>query len=212
MKVTLLRHTADPELLTGMAAALCYNGKNLDAARNRAMGSGHESVSEHCTFSFLVEDVSRVLLAQLTRHRLASYSVQSQRYCGVEPEWIVPPKIKERGFELTYLKRCNECYDTFCDMVKCGVPDEDARYVIPQGVQCRLMLTMNVRELRHFFSLRCCERAQWEIRDLANRMLALCAEKASALFWDAGPGCVRGHCPEGTKSCGNPKPRAGVSK
>lgn len=205
MKVTLLRHTADPEVLTGMAAALCYNGKNLDAARDRAMGSGHESVAEHCTFTFLVEGVSRVLLAQLTRHRLASYSVQSQRYCGVEPEWIVPPKIKEKGFELTYLKRCDECYDTFCDMVKCGVDDEDARYVIPQGVQCRLMVTMNVRELRHFFSLRCCNRAQWEIRALADEMLRLCREVAPVLFADAGPGCVLGNCPEGAKSCGKPK-------
>lgn len=205
MKVSLIRHTLSPEELVGLAAALCYDGKNIDAARKTAMSAGHESVAEHASFTFLVEGVSRVLLAQITRHRLASFSVQSQRYCGVEPEWIVPPEVKAKGFELTYLKRCDECYETFCDMVKCGVPDEDARYVIPQGVQCRLMVTMNIRELRHFFGLRCCERAQWEIRNLADEMLALCAEKAPGLFWDAGPGCVRGHCPEGAKSCGGRK-------
>lgn len=202
MKVTLVRNTLYPEMLAGDAAALCYNGKNPERSLDIAMDGGHESVIEHATCTFLVDGVSRVLLAQITRHRLASFSVQSQRYCGVKPEWIVPPKVKERGFELTYIKRCEECYDTFCDMVQCGVPDEDARYVIPQGVQCRLMVTMNLRELRHFFSLRCCTRAQWEIRNLADEMLRICKYAAPRIFVDAGPGCVRGHCPEGEKSCG----------
>jgi thymidylate synthase (FAD) len=89
-------------------------------------------------------------------------------------------------------------------MVRCGVEPEDARYAIPQGVQCRLMVTMNVRELRHFFGLRCCNRAQWEIRELADLMLGLCKTKAPVLFADAGPGCVRGRCPEG-KPCGRPR-------
>ena len=202
MKVSLIRHTLNPEELTGFAASLCYNGKNLDSARKTAMSSGHESVAEHCTFTFLVEDVSRVLLAQLTRHRLASYSVQSQRYCGVEPIWVVPPEVKEHGFELSFIDRCNSCYELFCDMIRCGVLDEDARYVIPQAVSCRLLVTMNVRELRHFFGLRCCNRAQWEIRNMADEMLKQCAEIAPGLFWDAGPGCGRGRCPEGKKSCG----------
>ena len=202
MKVSLIRHTLNPEELVGFAAALCYRGKNLDAARRTAMSSGHESVAEHAVFTFHVENVSRVLLAQLTRHRLASYSVESQRYCGVEPVWIVPEKVRQHGFELSFLDRCNSCYALFCDMVKCGVPDEDARYAIPQAVSCDLLVTMNVRELRHFFGLRCCNRAQWEIRDLADEMLKQCAEIAPGLFWDAGPGCIRGRCPEGKKSCG----------
>ncbi len=202
MKVSLIRHTLNPDELVGLAASLCYKGKNLDKARRTAMSCGHESVSEHASFTFLVEGVSRVLLAQLTRHRLASYSVESQRYCGIEPEWVVPPEVAAKGFKLSYLAHCERSYQLFCDMVKCGVPEEDARYAIPQGVETNLMVTMNVRELRHFFSLRCCTRAQWEIRSLADEMLARCAEVAPALFWDAGPGCVRGHCPEGTKSCG----------
>lgn len=202
MKVTLLRHTLSPEELVGFAAALCCKGKNLDAARRTAMSCGHESVAEHASFTFHVENVSRVLLAQITRHRLASFSVESQRYCGVEPEWIVPPTVSAKGFKLSYLAHCERSYELFCDMVRCGVPEEDARYAIPQGAQCNLMVTMNVRQLRHFFSLRCCTRAQWEIRDLADEMLKLCAEKAPGLFFDAGPGCVRGHCPEGAKSCG----------
>lgn len=203
MKVSLIRYTNDADLLAGEAAALCYNGTNPAKSLDRAMAGGHESVTEHASCTFLIEGVSRVLLAQITRHRLASFSVQSQRYCGVKPEWIVPPDIKERGLELSYLGYCDLGYKLFCDMTRCGVAAEDARYAIPQGVVCRFMVTMDVRELRHFFGLRCCNRAQWEIRDLAWRMLRLCKVAAPALFADAGPGCVRGRCPE-DKPCGNP--------
>lgn len=90
-------------------------------------------------------------------------------------------------------------------MINAGVPAEDARYILPQGITTKLYMTMNARELRHFFSLRCCTRAQWEIRALADEMLRLCKEVAPALFEDAGPGCVRGKCPEGEKSCGHPR-------
>lgn len=206
MNVTLKRFTIEPEAICAEAAALCtdYHGDPMHALSG-AMKSGHESVLEHATATFLVEGVSRALLAQITRHRIASFSVQSQRYTGVAPTWVVPPRIKEKGFELSYVDRCNYCYELFCDMVSCGVPAEDARFVIPQGVTCRLMVTMNLRELRHFFSMRCCNRAQWEIRDLADRMLALCKKEAPDVFATAGPGCVRGYCPEGPRSCGHPR-------
>lgn len=204
MNVTLIRYTEAPDELAGCAAALCYRGTNIDRARQQAMSSGHESVAEHAVFTFQINAVSRVLLAQLTRHRMASYSVESQRYCGVDPVWIVPPEVVAKGFKLSYLSCCNSCYQLFNDMVRCGVPAEDARYAIPQGVTCQLMLTMNVRELRHFFSLRCCNRAQWEIRELADEMLKLCKERAPALFRDAGPGCVRHCCPE-TNPCDCPR-------
>lgn len=203
MKVTLLRFTNEADQLAGEAAALCYNGTNPAKSFDTAMDGGHESVAEHACCTFLIEGVSRVLLAQITRHRLASFSVQSQRYCGVKPEWIVPPEVKAHGFEQLYLDYCNRGYQLFCYMTNDGVLDEDARYAIPQGVTCRLMLTMNIRELRHFFSLRCCNRAQWEIRELAWVMLGLCKAVAPALFDDAGPGCLRGRCPE-SKPCGKP--------
>lgn len=193
------------ETLCGMAAAECYQGKNYTRSLDIAMDGGHLSVAEHATFTFRITGVSRVLLAQLTRHRIASFSVQSQRYCGVKIEWIVPPTIKDAGLEDDYIAECNRSYEAYCRYVKRGVPAEDARFVIPQGVTCRLIMTMNIRELRHFFELRTCNRAQWEIRALADAMLWLCKKTAPRLFKGAGCGCVSGHCPEGGKSCGNPR-------
>lgn len=202
MTVLLMRHTEDPDLLCGQMAALCtgFTGDPMIAGKG-ALSRGHGSIAEHATFTFAVDGVSRALLAQLTRHRLASFSVQSQRYCGVDPEWVVPPKFRELGLEREYIEDCNRAYAKYCSYIERGAEEEDARYVIPQGVTCRLGLTMNARELLHFFGLRCCDRAQWEIRDLANEMLQQCREVAPMLFADAGPGCVRGHCPEGPKSC-----------
>lgn len=206
MKVTLIRFTHDSEDLCGEAAALCtgYDGDPVNALRG-ALGSGHESVVEHASFTFRVEGVSRVLLAQLTRHRLASFSVQSQRYCGVKPEFIVPQTIRDAGYEAKYLRQCENAYEMMCCMIADGIPAEDARYIIPQGVACNLIVTMNARELRHFFELRCCNRAQWEIRELADKMLSDACFSALELFRDAGPGCVRGMCPEGKRSCGKPR-------
>jgi thymidylate synthase (FAD) len=207
MKVTLIRYMPDPDELCGEAAALCtgFTGDPVKALQG-ALSSGHAGVSEHSAFTFRVEGVSRVLLAQFTRHRLASFSVQSQRYCGVEPEWIVPETIRKAGWRLSYLDYCEKGFQLMQDMMRYGnVPAEDARYAIPQGVACNLMVTMNARELNHFFALRCCNRAQWEIRDLADAMLAEVRRVAPVAFQDAGPGCVRGHCPEGKRSCGNPR-------
>lgn len=203
MTVLLMRHTADPDLLCGQMAALCtgFTGDPMIAGKG-ALSRGHGSIAEHASFTFAIDGVSRALLAQLTRHRLASFSVQSQRYCGVEPEWVVPPKFRELGLEREYIEDCNRAYAKYCSYIERGAEEEDARYVIPQGVTCRLGLTMNARELLHFFGLRCCNRAQWEIRELANEMLRQCREVAPVLFADAGPGCVRGKCPEGDKGCG----------
>lgn len=211
MKVTLKRWTADPDLICGEAAALCtgWKGDPLRALRG-AMKSGHESVCEHASFTFLIEDVSRVLLAQLTRHRLASFSVQSQRYCGCDlTDVTIPQSIKDKRFGGSVTLMMQKVTDLYDAMIKEGVPEEDARFLVPQGVKCNLMMTANARELRHFFSLRCCNRAQWEIRELADRMLTLCRGFAPALFADAGPGCVRGKCPEGAKSCGKPRRKEG---
>lgn len=215
MNVTLIRHTLTPEELVALGAKLCYSKTNLldlqqqvaksdqEGFCRKIIGMGHESVLEHASFTFGVEDVSRVLLAQLTRHRLASFSVQSQRYCGADMELVIPGSmcIPELVEDTVAVRRAVE--ELYRKAIWFGVPEEDARYLTLQAGTTRLMVTMNVRELRRFFELRCCNRAQWEIRALADEMLRICKEVAPALFSDAGPGCVRGHCPEGEKSCGH---------
>lgn len=208
MNVTLIRFTPEPDALCGEAAAICtgYTGDPLKALRG-ALDSGHESVAEHASFTFRVEGVSRVLLAQLTRHRVASYSVQSQRYCGADLDIVVPDSMActELVDEIVAVRRAVEkLYDKAIGL---GKPAEDARYFTLQAGVTSLIVTMNARELRHFFSLRCCNRAQWEIRELARRMLAECSVVAPELFKDAGPGCLRGPCPEGKRSCGHPMKR-----
>ena len=204
MLIEMIGFPANAECLCGRAAAECYQGKDFEKSLKVAMDGGHYSVLEHAAFTFRVSGVSRVLLAQLTRHRIASYSVQSQRYCGVKPEWVIPQTIVDAGYKREYIMMCNSTFEMMEEMMKSGVPAEDARYVIPQGVTCSLILTMNARELLHFFSLRCCNRAQWEIRQMAKEMLALCKIAAPAIFRQAGPGCMRGACPEGKKACGHP--------
>lgn len=183
------------------AAGMCYNAKNPYKALMNAMQSGHESVAEHATFSFLIEGISRVTLAQLTRHRLASFSVQSQRYCGADLDLVMPETIIQARALKEVQKLAEHVNIVYEHLLSKGVPQEDARYFTLQAGKTRLVMTMNIRELRHFFSLRCCNRAQWEIRELANEMLKLCKEEAPDLFKDAGPGCVRGACPEGDRSC-----------
>ena len=222
LKVALLRHTLSPEETVALGARLCYSRAGIDDLTRRVsqmdqsefvqkiLGMGHDSVLEHASFTFGVEGVSRVLLAQLTRHRLASFSVQSQRYVSYENGfgYVMPPKIAALGeaAQAEYRRQMDEMHAWYCAwQEKLGAGEgsnEDARFVLPGACETRLMMTMNVRELRHFFSLRMCSRAQWEIRALATEMHRLCMEVAPALFADSGPGCLRGACPEGSKSCG----------
>ena len=223
LHVALIRHTLSPEEIVALGARLCYSRATIDDLTQRVsakdqsdfvqkiMGMGHDSVLEHASFTFGVEGVSRVLLAQLTRHRLASFSVQSQRYVSYEHGfgYIVPPKIAALGQDAAdeYARQMDQMHQWYCQwQERLGAAgessNEDARFVLPGACETRLMMTMNVRELRHFFSLRMCSRAQWEIRALATQMHRLCMEVAPALFADAGPGCLRGACPEGAKSCG----------
>jgi thymidylate synthase (FAD) len=204
MKVELIRYTPEPEELCGEMAALCYDGKDPERSLKRAMNGGHLSVSEHASFTFRVEGASRVLLAQITRHRIASFSVQSQPYSDVKPEFVIPPSIIDAGYEREYSMICNAAYELFCEMCAAKIPAEDARFIIPQGVECKFGVTMNVRELLHFFELRCCRRAQWEIRELAWAMYRECKKAAPELFKYAGPSCLHGWCSEGKMSCGNP--------
>ena len=220
--VTLLRHTLSPEEVVALGARLCYSratladleqriaAKDQRAFVEKLLDMGHESVLEHACFTFGVEGVSRVLLAQLTRHRLASFSVQSQRYVSYEKGfgYIVPPKIAALGPEAqaeyqAQMAQMHAWYVAWQEKLGQGEGgNEDARFVLPGACETRLMVTMNVRELRHFFGLRMCRRAQWEIRQVAEQMLALVKEQAPHLFALAGPPCLTGPCPEGKMSCG----------
>ena len=225
-RVALVRHTADPEALTALGAMLCYAGGDIDrllklieekdqkAFVEKIMSMGHESVLEHVSFTFLIEGVSRVLLAQLTRHRIASFSVQSQRYVSYASGfgYIVPPAIRNLGPEAVeeyeaQMAQMQSWYEGW--QKKLGdageKSNEDARFVLPNACETRILMTMNARELRHFFALRMCTRAQWEIRQMAQSMFEQCCRVAPAMFADAGPGCLRGACPEGEKSCGRAK-------
>lgn len=208
MKVSIVAYTPYPVDVCAEAAAICTNSTRPAMALKGALACGHESVIEHASITFRIAGVSRVLLAQFTRHRLASFSVQSQRYCRVADgaSVVVPPSIASRpGAAEMYERETRGALDTYFAMVTSyGIPEEDARYVLPQGITTDLVVTMNARELRHFFALRCCNRAQWEIREMARRMMLECVKVAPELFGDAGPGCVRGRCPEGKKCCGKP--------
>lgn len=223
LKVILLRATPDPDEIVALGARLCYAQADIDALRERVSGSdqqafvsrvmerGHLSVTEHATFTFAVEGVSRALLAQLTRHRIASFSVQSQRYVSMADgfDFIVPPSISALGEqeEAEFIREMNEMHAWYLRWQeklggKCESANQDARFVLPNAAATRILLTMNARELMHFFELRCCNRAQWEIREMAWQMLALARETAPALFEHAGPACLRGACPEGKNTCG----------
>ena len=223
LKVMLLRYTPDPDEVVALGARLCYAQADLDTLRDRVethdqqkyiagvMERGHLSVTEHATFTFAVEGVSRALLAQLTRHRIASFSVQSQRYVSMADgfDFVVPPSISALGEEeeAEFIRQMDTMHKWYCQWQdKLGgakeKSNEDARFVLPNAAATRLLVTMNARELMHFFELRCCNRAQWEIREMAWRMLAECRKAAPALFANAGPACLRGACPEGKASCG----------
>lgn len=217
MKVTLLSAPQmNPDVLAGYAAAMCYDSGNLKSALNGAMAGGHLSVTEHASFTFYVEGVSRALLAQLTRHRLASFSVRSQRYVSMADdfEYVIPPSIQALGSGAVedYNRQMRLMHDWYCQwQERLGgakeSSNEDARFVLPNAACTQLVTTMNARELLHFFELRCCNRAQWEIRELAWAMLEECRKAAPRIFRDAGPGCVRGKCPEGKRACGKPYKR-----
>ena len=208
MNVTLIRFTPEPDALCGEAAAICtgYTGDPLKALRG-ALLSGHQSIMEHASFTFRVEGVSRVLLAQLTRHRIASYSVQSQRYCGANLDVVIPDSMDDPELEDEIIEVRRVVKKLYDKTISLGKPAEDARYFTLQAGVTSLIVTMNARELWHFFELRCCNRAQWEIRELARRMLAECSVVAPELFKDAGPSCLRGPCPEGKRSCRHPMKR-----
>ncbi len=222
MQVELLYHTPDPERAIATAARLCYAPvgaselmetmpeERVASVLSTIMESGHFSTLEHASYTFAIDGVSRALTHQLVRHRLASFNQQSQRYVKFKDElpFVEPPSIaaNEQAREIFdgFMKNAQEAY---AQLVELGIPAEDARFVLPNAVETKIVVTMNVRELLHFFSLRCCNRAQWEIRALAHRMLELVRPTAPFIFLDAGAPCVKGTCPEGKMTCGDPYDR-----
>ena len=240
LKVYLIAHTPMPEKVVSAAAKMCYSDAGADALLDGMTDEvadrflhmlselGHESPIEHASFTFAIEGVSRSLLAQITRHRIASFSVQSQRYVRKDAfEYVVPPEIAKNEEALSLYKETldllQQRYDRLAEILSQqrraefeaqGLSDrqvsqkaekaaiEDARYVLPNACETKMIMTMNTRSLLNFFRLRCCNRAQWEIRELAWQMLALCRRAAPALFEKAGPACLFGPCSEGKMTCG----------
>ncbi len=218
MNVELLYHTPDPERAVATAARLCYapvgaaelmetlDGERIHKVLSTILASGHLSTLEHASYTFAIDGISRACSHQLVRHRMASYNQQSQRYVTFkeEPDFILPQSVVDAGAQDEYQLAVNDAFAAYDKLVKLGIPAEDARYLLPNACETKIVVTMNIRELLHFFSLRCCNRAQWEIREMACRMLDLVRPTAPFVFADAGPGCVRGKCPEGKMSCGEP--------
>ena len=232
MKVQLIAHTPEPECVVAAAAKVCYSPLSMNEIVGRAWpddnaayieklaSMGHESPIEHVSFTFAVEGVSRSLLAQITRHRIASFSVRSQRYVSEAGfDFVTPPEIADDfDEELEFGEAMDAAeyhYNKLVELltekhIKAGMKkadarkkaQEDARFVLPNACCTQMIFTMNARELLHFFGKRCCNRAQWEIRALAEEMLTLCRGVAPHIFAKAGPPCVWGSCPEGGMSCG----------
>ncbi|MCF6179282.1 MAG: FAD-dependent thymidylate synthase [Geopsychrobacter sp.] len=215
MKIELLTHTPEPELVVAAAARLCYSNASIEALLEKSRTEraaflekitslGHLSVLEHVSFSFGIEGISRACSHQLVRHRLASYSQQSQRYVtqrkrfvAVTPDSIATSEPNER-----YQQMLDDIHGLYAELLEAGIPAEDARFILPNAATTKIVVTMNGRELLHFFALRCCRRAQWEIQQMAREMLKLVKPLAPILFAKAGPGCVGGVCPEGEMTCG----------
>lgn len=240
MLVQLIAHTNEPEKTVAAAAKLCYSDAHIEtlldgltpdktaAFLQKLTDLGHASPIEHASFTFGIEGVSRTFLAQVTRHRIASFSVQSQRYVRLDEfEYVTPPEIAADPEALDAFRQAmgqqGEEYRRIAALLKDGhirrlmqqgmsekeaarkaekLAIEDARFVLPNACDTKMIVTMNARSLHNFFKHRCCARAQWEIRALADEMLRLVYPVAPALFAMAGPSCVRGACSEGSMSCG----------
>ena len=215
MNVKLIGFSLNPEKMPAMAAKLTHSkikpedldkssDKELKSILEYVMNQGHTSVIEHACFTFAISGVSRSLTHQLVRHRIASYAQQSQRYVDFkEPNYVVPPKIaKNNQMKKAYEKTMNTIWEQYNKLLEMGIPAEDSRFVLPNAACTNIMVTMNARSLLNFFELRCCMHAQWEIRQLANKMLKEVKKVAPIIFKNAGPACKsKGICPENKRDC-----------
>lgn len=256
IKVTLLTHTPDPEQTVAMAAKLCYSPSGIEDIRDglteektasfidMLAGLGHASPTEHASFTFGIEGISRACSHQLVRHRIASYSQQSQRYVdGTKFDFVTPPEIEKNERALAAYTKALEvealAYKEIRDALAAGYineflgeeqkgtdeeiinsfkeinkaqcnafiknANEDARFILPNASTTKIVCTFNARSLQNFFAHRCCNRAQWEIRQVAEQMLLQCLDVAPHLFKNCGPSCLFGPCPEGNMCCGKQK-------
>jgi len=233
LKVILLRHTPNPEETVAMAAKLCYSPSDIESLKNKIetkdqkafveklMNMGHMSPIEHPSFTFAIEGISRACSHQLVRHRLASYSQQSQRYVSEQSavssqqsaatfDYVIPPSIKQdreankifKDFIIEAQKTYNAIVAKLNENgIKGEAANQDARFVLPNAAETKIIVTMNARELQHFFRQRCCNRAQWEIRAMAEKMLKLVKKVAPVIFRRSGPQCLYAPCPEGEYTC-----------
>jgi thymidylate synthase (FAD) len=217
LKVKLLEFTPEPDRLVAAAARLCYSPDGIEdilermsleqvARRLQSLQEhGHDSPIEHVSFTFGIEGISRALTHQLVRHRIASYTQQSQRYVKMEELPVVtPPKIAHNPETLAIFNQAMaEISAAYQKLLAAGIPAEDARFVLPNACESKIVVTMNARSLVHFFEIRTCMRAQWEIRQLALEMRKLVREVAPLLFQLSGPSCeTLGYCREGKMGCG----------
>ncbi len=217
MKVDLISHTADPDQLCGAIARTCYSqddacsliasGKDHTQTLKNVLKSGHHSVIEHAVFTFNISGISRVTSHQLVRHRIASITQQSQRYVKSDGlDTVYPDTMYDNEEVRNAIFTLEDIISDIAEELReLGLKEEDIRYIYPNSVKTNIVLTMNARSLLNFFSLRCCSRAQTEIRELAEVMLDLCQSVAPVIFKDAGKPCIRGECPEGAMSCGGIK-------
>ena len=220
MKIKILAHTPNPERVIALAGKLCYSPVGIDELNDKISDEqvekfitklsdmGHMSPFEHASFTFAIEGISRNCSHQIVRHRLASFSQQSQRYVKMKGEYVVPPYIywhEELLLEFNHaLEDADKAYNKLVEgLMRYGRTEkeaiEDARYILPSACTTKMEVTMNVRELLHFFKQRCCKRAQWEIREVAKEMLKQCKEVSPILFKNAGAPCNT--CTEGELKC-----------
>lgn len=209
MKVKLIAYTPNPDKVCAIAAKNCVSQEIPEDVEDlnslvHAMNSGHTSVAENASFTFSIEGVSRVLETQLVRHRIgASFAIQSGRYNARDPTNYVIPFDIDDLYDEHFILFDHALRDLDNYLKEKGINAEERRYFYPQGLKTNIIMTMNGRELLHWFSLRLCTRAQKEHRELAERMLKICKEVSPIIFKNAGPSCVQlGYCPEGKKSCG----------
>lgn len=221
LKVKLISYTPEPEKVVAAAARLCYSPRSANDILEdfsdeqvtdfvkKLVSLGHESPMEHVCFTFAIDGVSRALSHQLVRHRIGcSYSQKSQRYVKENQfEYITPPKVAKNIETAEVFRKAMEyAQKAYEELLAVGIPAEDARFVLPNAAETKFVMTMNVRSLLHFFELRCCNRAQWEIRALANEMLKQVRKVAPLLFAKAGATCdTEGVCHEGAMCCGKCK-------
>lgn len=231
MKVTLLSWTYDPEKVIATAAKVCYAPGTVEDVWNNSFdyasfieklkNMGHMSPFEHANFTWGIDGISRACSHQLVRHRIASFSQQSQRYVkydlkktDLSENYVCPEGIQlsnQTTFEryVHSLEKVSEVYEELVvGLMEDGLSEkesaENARYILPNAMKTNLVMTMNARELMHFFELRCCRRAQDEINQLSWVMLRKIQDTFPTIFSNCGPNCLIDKCKEGKMSCGRP--------